>query len=391
MPDKTLNLNEAALRAYLDNALPIADIAQIERHLALSSEARAMLDHIRHDMAQVEHAVAPLSPTNATASSASMAFNQLQTHLTSNIIQNDNRSFIERNYLMFSKSFFKRHQFSTIAAAVAVALIIALSFVPVRTFAGGLLNVFRVQQVQVIPIDAQRVEDLKNNEEFNSLMEQFSPEERVIVDGGEPQTVASIEEAAAMVDFSVAEISAPPADAGSRTKIAVMQQSIHEMDVDPDMAEAIFEAAGISIDLPDSLREAPIRVTRPTMVMQAWGTDEEGLRFAQMRSPEVEYPDDLNLNELGASGLQVLGYSKAEAETLAANIDWANTLLLPVPTDNDMTVTEVSINGAKGTVIEHSKEDKHGTMLMWQRDGLTYLLNGPYGADQLVEIAQSVQ
>lgn len=390
MSDKRTNIDKAVLRAYLDNALSVTDTTRVEHYLANSADARAVLDQIRREIDYVEQAMETLSPSGVTTSSATTAFNQLQSQLAQNTPFDENRSFIERINSMFLISFFKRHQFATIATTIALVLFIALSFAPVRAFAGGLLSVFRVQQVQVIPIDAQRMEDLKNNEEFSSLMEQFSPEERIIVDGGEPQTVASIAEAASMVDFSVAEISAVPADAGAQRDISVMQKSVQEMDIDPDLAEAIFEAAGINVDLPDSLRDTPIRITRPTMIMQAWG-DEDGLHFGQMRSPEIEYPDDLNLNELGASGLQVLGYSQTEAETLAANIDWANTLLLPAPTDGDMVVTEISINGVDGTIIEHVKEDKHGTMLMWQRDGITYLLNGPYNADQLAEIAQSVQ
>jgi hypothetical protein len=255
--------------------------------------------------------------------------------------------------------------------------------------AGDLLKIFRVQEVKVISVDADHLENLENNSELKGLMEEFASQTKTVVDGGEPQEVASLSEAADLVDFTIAEVTNVPSDAGAVSKIAVLEQSVHELHLDPDLTEAIFEAAGIEIDLPEALKETPITVTRPAMVLQSWGSeDEKHLGFAQLRSPEIEYPEELNLDELGVATLRFLGLSEAEAIALGATIDWANTLILPVPSDANVTITEVSINGAPGTLFEESEGDD--SAVMWQKDSLTYMITGPYAPDQLLAIAQSV-
>lgn len=293
---------------------------------------------------------------------------------------------------MLTKSFIKRHQPAVIALALILTFAVALSFAPVRAFAGDLLKIFRVQEVKVVPVDVGHLENIESNEELSGLLEQFSPDEKVLIEGGEPVEVASLSEAAAMVDFPVAEVTNVPAGAGPLQMIGVGQESVYEVQLDPDLMEAIFAAADIDIDLPDSLHDTPVTVTRPTMLLQRWGDDDmTGLGYLQLRSPQIEYPDDLDLDELGVAMLQFLGYSKAEAIALGASINWANTIVLPIPTDADYEVTDVSVNGASGTLFEESPESGSNTMLMWQKGGMSYLLIGPYNADQILEIAESVR
>lgn len=387
MKIKQTHISEATLRAYLDKALPDDELDRIEQHLAHSSTARATITRLRQNMAETGKALSLLTPTNLHYSSAPQALQRLQTKLADEPTINLN--WIERMSIMFNKSFLRRHQSAITALALLLVLIIAFSFAPVRAMAGDLLKIFRVQEVKVISVDADHLKNLENNSELNSLMEEFASKTETVVDGGEPQEVASLSEAADLVDFTIAEVANVPSDAGALSKIAVLKQAVHKLHLDPDLTEAIFEAAGIEIDLPEALKETPITVTRPSMVLQSWGSDdEEHLGFAQLRSPEIEYPEDLNLDELGVATLRFLGLSEAEAIALGGTIDWANTLILPVPSDADVTITEVSINGAPGTLFQ--EEDGADRAVMWQKGGMTYMLTGPYAPDQLLAIAQSV-
>lgn len=387
MKIKQTRICEAKLRAYLDEALPDDELDRIEQHLAHSSRARATLTRLRQNMAETGKALSLLTPTDLHHSSAPQALQRLQAKLADEPTINLN--WIERMSIMFNKSFLKRHQPAITALTLFLVLVIAFSFAPVRAMAGDLLKIFRVQEVKVIPVDANHLENLENNSELNSLMEEFASKTETLVDGGEPQEVASLSEAANHVDFTIAEVTNVPSNAGALSKIAVLERSVHQLQLDPDLTEAIFEAAGIEIDLPDTLKETPIILTRPPMVLQSWGSEgEERLGFAQLRSPEIEYPEDLNLDELGVATLRFLGLSEAEAVALGATIDWANTLILPVPSDADVTIAEVSINGAPGTLFQESDGDD--SAVMWQKDDMTYMLTGPYAPDQLLAIAQSV-
>ncbi len=387
MKIKQMRISEATLRAYLDKALPDDELDRIEQHLAHSSTARASLARLRQNMAETGKALSLLTPADLHHSSAPHALQRLQAKLAGEPTINLN--WIERMSIMFNKSFLKRHQSAITALALLLVLIIAFSFAPVRAMAGDLLKIFRVQEVKVISVDADHLENLENNPELSGLMEEFASKTETVVDGGEPQEVASLSEAADFVDFTIAEVTNVPSDAGALSKIAVLERSVHELHLDPDLTEAIFEAAGIEIDLPEALKETPITVTRPSMVLQGWGSeDEEHLGFAQLRSPEIEYPEDLNLDELGIATLRFLGLSEAEAIALGDTIDWANTLILPIPSDADVTITEVSINGSPGTLFQ--EEDGADSAVMWQKDGMTYMLTGHYAPDQLLAIAQSV-
>lgn len=380
-----MSLDEGKLRAYLDNELPGHEREQVEAALAASAETREALAGLRQEVARTGRYLAALEPTAASASTAGPALARLRAGLSNNAATSGKIE--ERIKAMFTSSFLKRHQAAVTMAVMLAAVAIAFSFAPVRVLAGDFLKIFRVQDVKFVPVDVGRLE---SNEELMALLEQVSPEIDVVVDGGPPQEVASLAEAAALVDFDVVEITSVPPDAGALNRVVVENRSVSQVHVDVDLAKAVFEAGGVEVDLPDSLRDTPIVVTRPTMVRQQWGTEHEPtLAFTQMRSPEIEYPDDVNLDELGVAGLQLLGMSEAEARAFGATIDWTNTLVLPVPKDKGIEVAEVSVNGAQGFLFRAEEDDE--SALMWQRDGLTYLLTGSYPAEQILQIGQSVQ
>ncbi len=291
---------------------------------------------------------------------------------------------------MASQPFIKRYQ-AAIAVLTAVAIIaIALSFAPVRAMAGNLLKIFRVQTVTIVPVDQEDMEALRNNPNLERLADQLEPQLEVI-DEGEAQKVDSLDEAADLAGFQVAQITALPAEVGEPS-ISVFQQKIIRLQLDKELLEAVFEAAEIEIDLPDSLDEEPVIVTHPNTVIQTWYQEgEEILEFVQMPSPSISYPDGLDLDALGVAGLQLLGRSKEEAEKLGATIDWANTMVLPVPNNAKTEINEVSINGAKGLVFVNSDSEEDGAAIMWTHNGLSYLIKGDYSTDKVVEMAKSVE
>lgn len=388
-----MHIDEGKLRAYLDQALPPDELDTIRKHLAHSPEARARLAGLRRERDQTAQRLAVLAPPPAAYSPASQALHRLRTFVVNKPAWSMDKASVEikeRIGTMLKKSFIKRYQPAFVALIVVAIAAVLLSFAPVRAIAGNLLRSFRVQEVKVIPVDVAHLENMENNEELNGLLDQLDPGAEVVSGGGDPQEVDSLEEAAKMVDFTVAEIDKLPDDVGELNEVLVHEKTVYNLNLDKDLLESIFEAAEIEISLPDSLNETPIVVTRPAGIGQQWVSDENPtLHFAQLGSPEIDYPDDLNLNELGVAALQFLGKSKEEAEELGATIDWPSTLLLPVPGDADVTTSEVSINGAKGVLFTES--DSGDASAMWQKNGVTYLLGGNYSADQISEIARSVK
>ena len=385
-----MRIDEGTLRAYFDQALPPEELAKVNKQLADSPELQAALERLsqeRHDFAPY---LATLAPPPANHSDGLQAWHHFQAKISQSTPANQTTNLKERIENMASQPFIKRYQ-AAIGILIVVAIIaIALSFAPVRAMAGNLLKIFRVQTVTIVPVDQEDMEALRNNPNLERLADQLEPQLEVI-DEGEAQKVDSLDEAADLAGFQVAQITALPAEVGEPS-ISVFQQKIIRLQLDKELLEAVFEAAEIEIDLPDSLDEEPVIVTHPNTVIQTWYQEgEEILEFVQMPSPSISYPDGLDLDALGVAGLQLLGRSKEEAEKLGATIDWANTMVLPVPNNAKTEINEVSINGAKGLVFVNSDSEEDGAAIMWTHNGLSYLIKGDYSTDKVVEMAKSVE
>lgn len=76
-----MNVDEAKLRAYLDQELAAAEREQVEKYVTGSVEAQATLEQLREAREQVNRALAVLTPAAATASSAVAALKRFQAQL----------------------------------------------------------------------------------------------------------------------------------------------------------------------------------------------------------------------------------------------------------------------------------------------------------------------
>jgi hypothetical protein len=110
--------------------------------------------------------------------------------------------------------------------------------------------------------------------------------------------------------------------------------------------------------------------------------------LVQTDSPIVEYPEGLDPQPLGEALLQLLGMDAAEARRLSENIDWTSTLLLPIPTDF-ATFEEVTVNGGSGLLLNNVSGPE--SALVWQENGVLYLLAGSENSGNLLELAESLQ
>ena len=91
---------------------------------------------------------------------------------------------------------------------------------------------------------------------------------------------------------------------------------------------------------------------------------------------------------MGVALLQMLGMSAGEAQRLASSIDWSSTLLLPVPQDV-ATFREVRVAGASALAL--SSVESARNLLVWQQEGVMFMLTGAESVEALVELAESVK
>jgi hypothetical protein len=273
-----------------------------------------------------------------------------------------------------------------------LALALLMAFPTTRALAGELLNLFRVQQVAVLPIDSTGLESLTGNQALGSQLSKLISDSTVVTDKpGEPIVAANAEEASASAGFTVRL----PADA-TPSKIYVTDSSAFALTVDRTKAQAFIESAGRKdLVLPEAIDGAKITVNIPASVSTAFGTCPEPktekpqmdemnspraeypdcIIFAQMPSPVVNAPDSVDMAQLAEIGLEFSGMSREEAAAFTATVDWTSTLVVPIPR-NAATYTDASVDGVTGKLIQRESEYSPEYALLWVKDGIVYAISG---------------
>ncbi len=296
------------------------------------------------------------------------------------------------------------------AALVVLAVLgISLTIEPVRVWAGEFLGLFRVQQVTVLPIDTTRLGELSGN---NTLAKQvgqlFADSVTVTKEPGDPKTVADAAQASSMAGFAVRL----PGSAASAPQLTVRGSSAFQFVVNRARAQALLDQAGDSqLVLPASLDGATIKVSIPAEVTAAYGDcpppprsadgdvnlGSPGRRYlnciilAQIPSPTVDTPPNIDLTKLAEIGLEFTGMSQEQARAFSQTIDWTSTLVVPIPR-NGASYTQVAVDGVAANLIQRPTDDAPEYALLWVKNGIIYAIGG-LGSDtsKAIAMANSMQ
>ena len=110
----------------------------------------------------------------------------------------------------------------------------------------------------------------------------------------------------------------------------------------------------------------------------------------QSETPEIEAPPGLDINQAGQVMLQIMGMTPAEAEAFSQRVDWATTLVVPVPQGADYR--DVTVDGVKGVMLEDTYAgDNARFTLLWVKDGMFYALSGDGSRYSPVRIGNSME
>lgn len=281
----------------------------------------------------------------------------------------------EKRRWSFPGIFGRRYAWATLL--VALALVLVLTVPGVRAAASDFLGLFRVQKFTPISISAEQLALLE--EVADSGL--YPGEVEFLEEPAEPLQIESLAAAEDIVGWQPASSSLlGPAD-----QVYVVGDASGRLIIDVENARALMGLAGADPALiPDSLDGAEVNVTVYGGVSQSWAGD---LLLLQAPSPQVEYPDDVDVTALGQALLEMLGMEPEPARRLSESIEWTNTLLLPVP-ESIATFNEVQVGDASGLAL--TGVDGQDAALLWESDGMVYMLSGP-DANALVSIANSVQ
>lgn len=366
------HLTEGELRASLDGELDAALLG----HLNACAACRKHLNEVKQAHLRTAKRLSFLSgEIRAVPSAQSAWYRFTQDHMK------------KKETSMLKKWFsFPAVRFGAIAV-LALALVLAFPFT--RALASEFLNLFRVQQVTVLSIDSAGLENLTGNEALGSQLSELISSSTVVTDEpGSPVKAANGEEASGLAGFTVRL----PEDQ-SASGIYVTDSAAFTMTVDREKAQALIDGAGrTDLVLPEAIDGAEISISIPSAVSASFGTCPEpnleggedpfdmGERYpdcvvlVQMTSPVVNVPEGVDMIQLAQIALEFSGMSSEEAAAFAASVDWATTLVVPIPRDVT-THSEVSVDGVTGTLIQRTVEHSPEYVLIWVKDGILYAIS----------------
>jgi hypothetical protein len=322
------------------------------------------------------------------------------------------KDFYRHNKTRKENSMFKKMFASPILQiGLAIVLILAVVFaIPgTRALADELLNLFRVQQVVVVPIDYTGIQQLTGNDTFGKQISDLISSSTIVTQKpGEPTTATDADQASQLAGFTVRL-----PQGMTPTRISVENAAAFTIKIDRTKAQALLDEAGRSdLVLPDSIDGADVSVNIPASASAAYGTCPEpgaeksgldinpggsaGRRYpdcvllAEIPSPTVSAPAGVDVAQLAQIGLEFTGMTADQAAAFTQSVDWTSSLVVPIP-KNAATYEQVTVDGVTGTLIQRPADDAPQYALLWVKDGILYAISS-LGTDsqQALQMANSL-
>ena len=289
-----------------------------------------------------------------------------------------------------------------VAITLTLVLAVALAFPGVRAAAVSFLGLFRVEQIQVIQVDTDR---LPGGLDSSSNLEKIFSENVKVGEIGQPQKVGSAAEAGKMAGMAVRL----PDSFDLQPTFYFQPGGSMTFNVDLELVKAVLkDLEREDIELPKELDNAVVQVTVNAGVVTMYGDcprydqsaaatpaqdpdnptswePKDCITLIQMPSPTVSAPPELNVEQIGEAYLQILGLSKEEAASFASNIDWTSTFVIPIPRYHG-EYREVTVDGVKAVLLGYGYSN-----LLWVKDGVIYTLSGSRSVEEMLAIANSLQ
>jgi hypothetical protein len=360
--------DEGQLHAYLDGELPALERATLGAHIASCASCRATLEEQRALAAQVRS----LLPAPATIPDPQAALSHMRIAAQAPLEPAFAEMKARRSSMQYQMSFWSKRRPWLAGIAAIVALLSLLALPPVRAAADQLLSVFRVQKVVFMPIDPNRVEQLKALNLNRDALFVGKPQ---VSNNAPPRTVASAEEAAQAAGYAIAQPAQLPS-APLSTEYTVVSPKKAQFQINVAGARQVLDLLNIDdVTIPDALGAQPIQVEAKSFVAAHYHGANYDLTLNQGQSPNVTLPEGVDLAQLGKAALRVLGTPPEQAEIASRQINWNNTLIFPFPSDTD-NIRQVSVNGEPALLVGGGPRRAEHWQLYWQSGDRLYMLEG---------------
>jgi hypothetical protein len=380
-----MHLTEPQLQTYCDGEMPPLEQERLAAHLHTCPDCRTTLERIEARSQRAEALLAALDPTPADIRASNRAYARLQHKL-------------QKEPPMFQKLFSPKLRPVLATGLIVAFFAIALTIPSIRAVAVDFLGLFRVQKIEVIEFNPANLPE--NMEGSFREIDQLLAQEVSFEEAGAPLVAADAAEASKLAGFNVIL----PQNIQGKTRLTVQPATTATFTVDLALWQNLLNELGRSdIQIPAELDGQTIIFQADRSVTFAAGTcllpkDEyeeipRALRdctlLVQVPSPSIDAPPTLPINEVAQAALQLLGMSTEEAASFSEKVDWTTTLLVPVPVGSKYQ--EVTVQGVPGTIFFGRYDSGPHYNLMWVKNGIVYILSGPGGVRDALDLANTLK
>jgi hypothetical protein len=388
-------LSDGLLRAKVDGELSQEQLLEFDRHLSACQRCRQRAEAVAAEARRVQEALSTLGSADALAKDARAAFVKFQARQGS----------AQRppGLGRALAGLLSAHPFPAWAgAAVATLIVVLVAFAPARSLGQRILAMLRVQRVAVVPVSLNAMPGRNTMETVSRIL---SDQVTVTLSPGKPQTVSSAPQASQLVGFQVRTLTGQ----SQAPQISVQGERAFVMTLNQDRLEEVLSALGRpDLQVPASVDGSTVAVHIPKAAFLKYGNcphrgaqsgqqqsstaDAAGCTaIAEVPSPTVSVPPGLNIDQLAAVALQAAGMSAEEAEAFCQTVDWASTLVVPIPSGATSSM-QVSVDGVEGTLITRTPHNGRpaGYDLIWVKNGIIYSIWGFGSAENALGLAGSL-
>jgi hypothetical protein len=289
---------------------------------------------------------------------------------------------------------------SGIAAVFALVMVFTIS--PMGSFAGDILDRFRVQKFAAITVEMDDFEDFQANMLLRLVMadpEALEGSAMNLADYtttfNEEDPLANAQEFDSAADAEAAygpfQSADDVPDGYADPRYYVSEAGSVTVTVDTAEAQAIIDELNLPIfALPDATAQPEMTFTMdiPQALIQHYegATEEEHVVVAQLASPTLITPEGLDMDALREELLSLPGLPPDFVAQLRAIEDWQSTLVIPVPEGHSSD--DVTIDGEPGLLI--TSDDGKGSVALWEHDGILFIVGGTESGDTISSIANSL-
>ncbi len=159
--------------------------------------------------------------------------------------------------------------------------------------------------------------------------------------------------------------------------------------IDVAVARNITRLLELPVDwLPDPSEHETVTMTIdiPASGLAGWKSGLDTAMVGQMALPQKDIPESVDLDALRDAILEDPRMPDELADQLGAIDNWDETVPVPVP--DGAEYEDLTINGNAGFMLTM---DGEGGVIAWESNGVLHFVAGNVGADELQQIAESME